>query len=142
MSAKTVSLNKRQVAYQQIFIGTLIYAVVLGLFNDYTDVVWAKSFSTILLAGFVLEVLTYLTFSFKRVAVAWHKNSFLRAHKAAKIFIIWLIMFLSKFVFIWVLDVVFGSYLAVDGFMGILLVAASATIAQQMGYLVFRKLAD
>ena len=49
MNAKSDTLNSHQLLFQEIFIGTLIYAVVLGFFNDYTNIVSAKSFSTIFL---------------------------------------------------------------------------------------------
>lgn len=66
-----------QLRFQELFVGTLIYAIVLGFFNDYTDIVYAKSFSTIFLAAFLLEVLTFLTFSLKRYVV---KSQIGRAH--------------------------------------------------------------
>jgi hypothetical protein len=130
----------QQLAFQEIVIGTLIYSVVLGFFNDYTTVVEAKSFSTIFFAALVLELLTYATLQLKRRVVVWLKKKNHKTHKLLVPFCIWLIMFVSKFVFIWVLDVLFGSYIAINGFFGILLVVVSVTALQQLSYFVFRKL--
>jgi len=66
MTAKKDVFNSRQLLYEEMFVGTLIYAVVLGFFNDYTAMVQADSFSTIFLASIVLQVLTYYTFALKR----------------------------------------------------------------------------
>lgn len=129
-----------QLAYQELFIGTLIYVAVLGLFNDYTSIVSAKSFSTIIYASIVLEILTYFAFRLKSTIIAQLKNREGTIYKVLMFFSVWLIMFLSKFVFIWALDLVFGSYIAVNGFFGILLVVLSVTIVHKFAYVIFHKL--
>lgn len=129
-----------QLAYQELFIGTLIYVAVLGLFNDYTSIVSAKSFSTIIYASIVLEILTYFAFKLKSTIIAQLKNREGAIYKVLMFFSVWLIMFLSKFVFIWALDLVFGNYIAINGFFGILLVVLSVTIVHKFAYLIFHKL--
>ena len=129
-----------QLAYQELFIGTLIYVAVLGLFNDYTSIVSAKSFSTIIYASTVLEILTYFAFKLKNIIIAQLKNREGAIYKVLMFFSVWLIMFLSKFVFIWALDLVFGNYIAINGFFGILLVVLSVTIVHKFAYLIFHKL--
>jgi len=129
-----------QLAYQELFVGTLIYIAVLGLFNDYTSIVSAKSFSTIIYASIVLELLTYLAFKLKSTIIAWLKNREGAVYKILMFFCVWLIMFLSKFVFIWALDVIFGDYISINGFFGILLVVVSVTIAHKLAYYIFQRL--
>lgn len=129
-----------QLAYQELFIGTLIYVAVLGLFNDYTSIVSAKSFSTIIYASIVLELLTYLAFKLKSTIIAWLKGREGIVYKILMFFCVWLIMFLSKFVFIWALDIIFGDYISINGFFGILLVVLSVTIVHKLAYYVFQRL--
>lgn len=129
-----------QLAYQELFIGTLIYVAVLGLFNDYTSIVSAKSFSTIIYASIVLEILTYFAFKLKNTIIAQLKNREGTIYKVLMFLSVWLIMFLSKFVFIWALDLVFGNYIAINGFFGILLVVLSVTIVHKFAYVIFHKL--
>jgi hypothetical protein len=135
------TFNSRQLIFQEIFIGTLIYAVVLGFFNDYTSIVDAKSFSTIFLASVVLEVLTYLAFRLKGQIVSWLKgrNGFI--YSVLMVFCVWLVMFLSKFVFLWALDVLFGDYININGFFGILFVVLTVTALHKLAYKVFKSLA-
>lgn len=142
MNSKGRVFNNKQLAFQELFIGSLIYVTVLGLFNDYTSVVDAVSFSTILFASIVLEVLTYLAFLLKKKIIAWLKNRQGTIYRVLMFFCVWLIMFLSKFVFIWALDLLFGSYITIDGFFGILYVVLSVTIIHRLAYYVFRKLGD
>lgn len=140
MNSKNKMFNTRQLVFQELFIGSLIYVAVLGLFNDYTSVVDARSFSTILFASIVLEILTYLTFLLKNKSITWLKNRQGAIYRVLMFFCVWLIMFLSKFVFIWVLDFAFGNYIKIEGFFGILLVVLSVTLVHKLAYLVFNKL--
>lgn len=140
MDSKIKIFNKRQLAFQELFIGSLIYVAVLGFFNDYTDIVYAKSFSTIILASIVLEILTYLAFLLKGKVIAWLKNRRGSSAKILMFFSVWLIMFVSKFVFIWVLDIFFGSYIRVKGFFGILLIVLTVTAMHKLAYFIFNSL--
>lgn len=125
-----------------MFVGTLIYVVVLGFLSDYTSIVTAKSFSTIFLASIALEVLTYLAFKLKSRIVQLFRGRVGKLYRFLTVFGVWLIMFSSKFVFIWVLDVLFGSYIHVEGFFGILLVVAAVTLLHKLVNIVFLHLAD
>lgn len=134
--------SNKQLAFKELFVGTLIYAVVLGFFNDYTNIVYAKSFSTIFLASLILEFLTYLAFMLKNFIVSKLKNRQATFYKFLMFFSIWLVMFLSKFLFVWVLDIVFGNYINVTGFFGILLVVVSVTLIHKIADLIFIKLGN
>lgn len=130
----------KQLLFQEVFIGTLIYAVVLGFFNDYTSIVYADSFSTLFFASIVLEILTYLAFKLKGSIISWLKGRQGIASRLLMFFCVWLVMFFSKFIFVWVIDLLFGNYIAINGFFGILLVVLSVTVVQRLAYVVFKKL--
>ncbi len=140
MKAKNNAFTSSQLLFQEIFIGTLIYVAVLGLINDYTSIVYAKSFSTIFFASIVLEILTYLAFKLKGQIIAWLKGRQGAVYRILMLFCVWLVMFLSKFVFIWVLDLMFGSYINIHGFFGILAIVLCVTIIHKLAYYIFKKL--
>lgn len=142
MKPKNQLFNKRQLAYAELFIGTLIYVTVLGLFNDYTSIVQANSFSTILFASIVLEILTYLAFKLKTNIINTLKNRQGAIYRVLMFFSVWLIMFLSKFVFIWALDILFGNYIEITGFFGILAVVLSVTAIHRLAFYVFKRLGN
>lgn len=139
MKSKT-GFTSAQLAYQDIVVGTLVYVLVLGLFNDYSSIVYAKSFSWIFFAAIVLQLLTFVTFKFKSRILRWLSGRTGATYALLRVFCIWLIMFLSKFLFIWVLDLIFGSYIRVEGFFGILAVVVSVLIIQRLAYAGFRAL--
>ena len=142
MENKINPFSARQHAFQELFVGTLIYASVLGFFNDYTDIVTAKSFSTIFFSAIILEMLTYLAFQLKGRLISWLQGKEGALYRALTFFSVWLVMFLSKFVFIWVLDVIFGNYISIDGFFGILFVVLCVTIIHKFAFYIFIKLGD
>lgn len=142
MKIKENTFNAKQLLFKELFVGTLIYAVVLGFFNDYTSVVYAKSFSTIFLASVVLEILTYFTLLLKKRVVSWLKDKQGAGYRVLMFFCVWLVLFLSKFVFIWAIDVTFGDAMNVNGFFGILWVALSVTVVHKLADMVFKRLGD
>lgn len=142
MKPKKGVFNSRQMLFKELFVGTLIYAVVLGFFNDYTSIVYAKSFSTIFYAAVVLEALTYLVLMLKDGIIAWLKNRDGLTYKVLMFFCVWLVMFLSKFVFIWAIDIVFGESININGFFGILLVVLSVTVIHKLADRAFIWLGD
>lgn len=133
--------NSKQLLFKELFVGTLIYAVVLGFFNDYTTIVYAKSFSSLFFASIVLELLTYLVLLLKSRIVARLKDGSVR-HRLVMVFAVWFIMFVSKFVFIWAIDAVFGNYVNIQGFFGILWVVLSVTLIHKLADTIFMKLGE
>lgn len=140
MTYKTKKFNSKQLAFQEIFVGTLIYIMVLGFFSDYTEIVYVKSFSTVFFASIVLEILTYLAFQTKGLVIAWLKDRTGSLYRIVMFFCVWLVMFLSKFIFIWTLDFLFGDYINIKGFFGILLVVLCVTLIHKLAYRIFIRL--
>ncbi len=133
--------NSKQLLFKELFVGTLIYAVVLGFLNDYTSLVDAKSFSTIFYASVALQLLTMLAFWLKGKIVEALKPRPGPIYRVALFFSVWAVMFVSKFIFIWVIDVLFGDYIAIEGFFGILIVVVLVTLVHRLADRVFMALA-
>jgi len=129
-----------QKLFRDMLIGTLLYSVVLGFFNDYTDILSTKSYSTTFLAAFVMQVLTYLTFALKDVIKAKFKGRQGKKYKIAMGFSLWLVLFLSKFVFLAVIDFVFGSTVTIRGFFGLMGMIICMTLAVTLVEYIDKKL--
>jgi EamA domain-containing membrane protein RarD len=142
MSKDSSIFNSRQLAFKELFVGTLIYAVTLGFFNDYTSLVYAKSFSTIFYASILLEILTFLAILLKGQIVYRLKDKQSKSYKLLMFFCVWLVLFLSKFVFIWAIDFAFGDNININGFFGILLIALCVTVVHKLADYTFLKLGE
>jgi hypothetical protein len=126
-----------QLVFKELFVGTLIYAVVLGFFDDYSSIVEATSFTSVVMAAFVLEVLTCGAFAVKDAIVGHLRGRDSRAATALMAFGVWFVMFASKFVFIWVIDIVFGDDVNISGFFGVLVIALAVTVVHRLADKVF-----
>lgn len=135
-------LTTKQLAFQELFIGMLIFVATLGMLSEYTDIVQINSFSFVLLSAFVLELLTFATLWLKEQVLEAMKRKFGAGRKPLKFLSVWPILFFSKFVFIWVLDLLFHDNIHINGFLGILLVVALVTIIQRLAYYVFERLGE
>lgn len=87
-----------------------------------------------------MQLLTFATFRFKDVVVDKIKQR-PNTSKFMVGFSIWLIMFLSKFVFLEVIDVVFGSNVRISGFIGLLFMIIVMTLLQKIIELGYNRLA-
>jgi hypothetical protein len=135
-------VNNRQRIFRDWTTGTLLYAVVMGFFNDYTDYLRIESFSTVFLAALVMQALTFFTFSFKGWVSRWYRGRTGTGVKIAPGLSIWAIMFFSKFVFLEVIDIVFGEAVEITSFVGLILIIATMVILSRLIELVDRRLAD
>jgi hypothetical protein len=115
-------LSLKQELFKNMFVGILLYSVVLGFFNDYTDILHTKSYSTTFSLAIVLQILTYYTLAFKDIVKNWYKNKNYPWGKAGLVFVIWLIIFFSKFIFLAIISFIFKEYVTISGFIGLLII--------------------
>ena len=142
MSASKIVLSARQEFFRSMVLGTLLYAVVLGFFNDYTDILHTESYSTTFLVAVVMQILTYLTFVTKDKVVVWFQKKEGSRYKLGLAISVWLIMFLSKFVFLAVISFVFSQEVEISGFVGLLLIIICVTLVQKLVELAYEKLGN
>jgi hypothetical protein len=136
------SFSPRQLLFKELFVGTLVYAIVLGFFDDYTSIVEATSFSFIFLAAIILEVLTCAAVAVKDRIVAQLRHRGTPRAFALMVVGVWFVLFSSKFVFIWAIDLVLGDDVNINGFFGILAVALVVTVVHRTADVVFVRLGE
>ena len=105
----------RQRGFMRYLTATLVDLAVLGLFVEYWEHVSADSFTVMLLASVVLQVLLKLT-----IVVEHRVATFFNArpggfNKFMRFFTAWLILFGSKFVILEALALAFGERLRFGG---------------------------
>lgn len=121
MSTKLNQTPKQKV-FRDMVLGILIYAVVLGFFEEYTNILTTWSYSVTFFVAIVMQLLTFATFYLKSLVVKRFKDKEGGKHKAILIFLVWLILFLSKFVFLGAINTIFGDSAQFSGFIGLMLV--------------------
>lgn len=140
MASNPSPLSRNQFIFAELLVGTLIYVVVLGLFDEYTDIVTAKRFSTIVFASILLEALTFLTFLFKDWWIGFLTRWRGELSRPQKLFGLWLVMFFSKFPFLWAIEWIFRGSFEVGGFFSIVILVATVTILAKLANAFFVRL--
>ncbi|KPJ80009.1 MAG: hypothetical protein AMS19_10010 [Gemmatimonas sp. SG8_23] len=112
-SAQTPTTAQR--LFLRYFTAVLVDLVVLGLFAQYWDRVHVDAFSTALLAAVVLQVLLKITMAVEHKVAAFWKNKEGSGAKFGRIFSAWAVLFGSKFVILYALDLAFSEAVHFDG---------------------------
>jgi hypothetical protein len=142
-AAKTYS--DRQRLFLLYFVGALVDLVVLGLFDEYSDKVFVDSFTTMVLASIVLQLLLKATIAVEHKVAAYFKAKPGGFMKFMRFFCAWLVLFGSKFVILEALSLAFGDNVKFEGvFHGIvwlIIVVVTMIIAEEIVVRIYRKLA-
>ena len=105
----------RQRAFMRYFTATLVDLVVLGLFAEYWEHVSVNSFTIMVLAAVLLQVLLKLTIVAEHRVAAFFNARPGGFNKFMRFFTAWLILFGSKFVILEALALAFGDGLRFGG---------------------------
>ena len=105
----------RQRVFMRYLTATLVDLVVLGLFVEYWEHVVAESFTVILLAAVVLQILLKLTIVLEHRVAAFFNARPGGFNKFMRFFTAWLVLFGSKFVILEALALAFGDRLRFGG---------------------------
>ena len=115
MPATAQPPSDRQRLFVRYFTAILIDLVVLNLFVEYTKKVFIDSFTTSLLAAFVLQVLLKLTIAIEHRVMAYFKAKPGGLNTVLRFFFAWVVLFGSKFVILEALTFAFGDRVRFDG---------------------------
>jgi hypothetical protein len=144
MPVATKVYSDRQRLFLLYFVGALIDLVVLGLFDQYSDKVFVQSFSTLLLAAVVLQLLLKATIAVEHRVAGYFKSRPGGWMKFMRYFCAWLVLFGSKFVILEALDLAFGDSVAFEGVLHgivwLIVVVVTMVIAEELVVRFYRKL--
>ena len=102
----TTTIAQRQILFIRYFTFILIDLTVLNLFDEYWDKVQINSFTVSLLAALVLQVMLQITFKIEH-GVGEHFTK--KGRKGLRIVSAWALLFASKFIILWVLELLFSD---------------------------------
>ena len=125
---RTVTVTLAQKRFQSWVSDVLVYTVVLNLFVEYSDSVVIDSFTVSVLTAVVLKILLDL------LTLAEHHVShfFSRIHKVAGFLSMWAVLFLSKFVILEVIDIVFGDDVELGSFLDVVVLVLTLMIVREL----------
>lgn len=107
--------NARQRFFIRYFTLVLVDLVVLNLFEEYWAHVSIPSFTVSLGAALLLQVMMKLTIALEHRVSAFFESKSHPFAKLVRILALWLVLFGSKFVFLWALHFTFGEQVVFSG---------------------------
>jgi hypothetical protein len=107
--------SPRQRAFLRYLTATLVDLAVLGLFAEYWEHVSVNSFTIMVLAAVLLQVLLKLTIAVEHRVAAFFNARPGGFNKFMRFFTAWLILFGSKFVILEALVLAFGDHISFGG---------------------------
>jgi hypothetical protein len=145
MPAATGIPSDRQRLFLLYFVGALVDLVVLGLFDEYSEKVYVDSFTTMLLASIVLQLLLKATIAVEHKVAAYFKSKAGGFMKFMRFFCAWLVLFGSKFVILEALSLAFGENVKFEGVLHgivwLIIVVVTMVIAEEIVVRIYRRLA-
>ncbi len=137
--------SDRQRLFLLYFVGALVDLVVLGLFDQYSDKVFVDTFSTMLLASVVLQILLKATIAVEHKVAAYFNARSGGFNRFMRFFCAWLVLFGSKFVILEALSFAFGDSVKFEGVLHgivwLIIVVVTMVIAEEIVVRIYRKLA-
>lgn len=137
--------SDRQRIFLLYFVGALVDLVVLGLFDQYSDKVFVDTFTTMLLAAIVLQLLLKATIHVEHKVAAYFNAKSGGFNRFLRFFCAWLVLFGSKFVILEALTLAFGEDVKFEGVLHgivwLIIVVVTMVIAEEIVVRIYRKLA-
>lgn len=113
--ASAEELTDRQRLFMRYFTAILIDLVVINLFVEYWDKVQVSSFTVTLGMALLLQVLLALTLKVEHRVADYFNAKPGKVARFLRFFSAWLILFLSKFVILGIIDLAFGDQVHFGG---------------------------
>ena len=135
----------RQRLFVRYLISILIDLVVLNLCAEYWQHVQISSFSITLAAALLLQLLLQGTLVIEHRIAGWFAGRSGSLWQFLRFFSAWVVLFLSKFVMLWAIDMAFGDALVfsgpLHGVVAFLAVIAAMVAAEELLDQLVRRLA-
>jgi len=130
-STDTITITKNQKRFASWVADVLVYIVVLNLFVEYIDAIIIDSFTISILTAVALKALLDLIIGFEHRVNASFQERGGTVNKILGVVATLSILFLSKFVILEVIDILFRDHVELGGFLWIvaLIIAMMATRA-------------
>jgi len=138
------SYSDRQRLFLLYFVGALVDLVVLGLFDQYSEHVYVDTFTTMVLASVLLQLLLKGTIAVEHWVASHFKGKTGAGWKTLRFFCAWLVLFGSKFVILEELALTFSEDVQFHGWMHgivwLIIVVVTMIIVEELVVRFYRRL--
>jgi len=146
-SSTTRTFSLRQLLFLKYTFFVLIDLAVLGLFNQYWELVYIETFTIAILTAMLLQFLMQLALKVEHIAADYFFGGKTGTHiKVMRGVSAWAIIFVSKLVILEAINLAFGDSVEfsgpVHGVVSFIVVVVGIIVAEQAFLWIYRSLAD
>jgi len=145
-AALNTKLTLKQVLFTRYFTNTLVDLVVLGLFNEFWSKIEISSFLVAMLSALLLQVLLQISILLEHRASGYFKAKGGSLSRVMRLVSAWVILFISKLIILWSIDVLFGeSFLFHGRYHGVfpfLVLVITILVAESLVRFIFHSLGN
>lgn len=136
----TPVMTEAQQRYTSWMKDVLVYTVVLNLFVEYSSAIVIDSFTISILTALLLKALLDLIIGLEHRTRSWFFSHEGSVYRVLGILTTWLILFLSKFVILEVVDIVFGDHVELGKFFQIVVLIVAMMVARRGMEAIYNRL--
>jgi uncharacterized integral membrane protein len=137
---RTVTVTRAQEIYTSWATDLLIYVVVLNLFVEYVDAVIIDSFTISILTALLLKIILELVGRFEHRVHHFFEKREGSIFKILGPVVMFSILFLSKFLILEVVDIVFGEHVELGHFIEVVALIISMLLARALAVWIYKRL--
>lgn len=141
-SAKQETITRRQEIFFSWTTDVLIYIVVLNLFVEYNPKIVIDSFTISILTAILLKILLEIILRFEHRVAEFFKSRPGRLSNFLRIMSTWIILFLSKFLILEVVDIVFGDHVELGKFLDVIILVIALIVTREVFQWIFISLGE
>lgn len=122
--------TRRQMIFYSWTKDVLIYVIVLNLFVEYVDKIVIDSFTISILTAILLKGMLDVILGLEHRVAHFFEARPGKLSKFLKLMSTWFILFLSKFLILEVVDLIFGEHVELGGFVQVLSLVIALMVAR------------
>ena len=135
-----IQITPAQARFADWMADVLVYTVVLNLFVEYVDTIVIDSFTISIFTAVVLKALLDGLGRIEHGVMHYFKSREGTAFKVLGFLSVWGILFLSKFVILEVIDIIFRDHVELHGFIEIVSLIVAMILAREVINRLYRRL--
>lgn len=137
---RTVTVTRAQEIYTSWATDLLIYVVVLNLFVEYVEAVVIDSFTISIFTALLLKIILELVGRFEHRVHHFFEKREGSIFKILGPVVMFSILFLSKFLILEAVDIVFGEHVELGHFIEVVALIISMLLARALAVWIYKRL--
>jgi hypothetical protein len=139
---REVTITRRQGIFISWTKDVLIYIVVLNLFVEYNANIVIDSFTISIFTAILLKILLEIILKFEHIVADFFESRPGKLSSFLRIISTWLILFLSKFLILEVVDLVFGEHVELGKFLDVIVLVIALMVAREIFQRIYISLGE